>query len=206
MRRVVCHQQEGIGIVLPDFGNIRETGQHCIAIHEVGIDPVRSRVAGHGLPRIRRIHFRQISALIVVALIVQHLLENKGHCLENTVAEKVSLIFLDQTSLEECIRKLPSRIETADIRVFVVNGQIGNNLIIGIGRIENRHLITVLIKQNRHYLEGFIMLGYQGLAIPFIELKGRIFISAQKSRNSDIGAHPKGHRIGIIGKSRELLL
>ena len=88
----------------------------------------------------------------------------------------------------------------------IIDGKIRDLLIVGIGRIDDRDVISVAAEQDRHYLQCFIVLIPEKLVRSLVELLRSIFITAVESR----GAYDSGLsvriRVRIVGKAVELFL
>ena len=89
-----------------------------------------------------------------------------------------------------------------DIRIIVVNAEIGIDAESRKGRIKDRHFVVVVRKYRGHQFERFGLFFFECAVCAFVDVFRRVFIAAEQSGRTQQGDVAVGNGVGIIGESR----
>ena len=92
----------------------------------------------------------------------------------------------------------------ADIRIIVVDRQVGDPAVAGEGRVADRHLPAVFEEEHRQHAQRLVLLVLQRLVRARVHGRGRVLVAAEQPGRARVRAVAVGDRVGIVGEARKL--
>ena len=205
VRGVVGHEQERVVPVLGGLRDRREVGQHMIAHEKPCAHTGGGMGAGDRLLDVMLL-LRLCGAAVIIAVVVEDRLHGDWARLHEAVAEEISHIRADPALWARARFKSAEGDVAMNVRIIGKDGQVGHPLIVGVDGVKDRDVKAVLIEENRHHFERFVVLVDQLLVLAQVDLFDRVFVSAHKRRCAEVGVGAGGDNVRIGGEAVKLRL